>query len=159
MKQYAVVRYGLGRNSTLSLVRRVQSGGADTDLCFAIEDERRLTKVQGETCIPVGTYELKLRTEGGMHAEYSEKYGDRHKGMLWLQNVEGFEFVYIHIGNYENQTKGCILPGMVPAIYPDGEFWVGRSADAYWMLYEEIAPALIAGEKVVLHVTEMQPWA
>jgi hypothetical protein len=158
MKGYQAVRYGLGRNTTLSFFNRIKDDVAEK-MCFALEDERRHTKVPGETCIPTGTYELKLRTEGGMHQRYLERYGDRHKGMLWLQNVENFQFVYIHIGNTDDDTQGCILPGKVPLIYPDGEFHVGRSGDAYWEIYEEIAPALIAGEKVVIHVTEIQPWA
>lgn len=159
MKQYRLVRYGLGRNTTLGFWTRIEDDDSETQLDFSLEDERRHTKVYGETCIPTGTYELKLRTEGGMHGDYLDKYGDRHKGMLWLQNVPDFEWVYIHILNYERQTKGCIGVGEVPMIYPDGEFWIGRSTPAYWRLYEEIAPLLIAGERVVVHVTEIQPWA
>lgn len=164
MKQYAVVRYGLGRNSTLGILRKIVSDGEDTDWCFTLEDERRLTKVPGETCIPVGTYPLKLRTDGMddpkmMNFDYRKRYGDWHKGMIELQNVPGFTSVYIHILNYEHQTKGCVGVGLVPSIHPDGEFWIGRSADAYKQVYEEIATALIAGEACVLHITEMQPWA
>jgi len=164
MKQYAVVRYGLGRNSTLGLFRRLIDGGDTVDMAFTLEDERRHTKVYGETCIPVGTYELKLRTDGMdnpemMNHDYRRKYGEWHKGMIELQNVPEFTSVYIHILNYETQTKGCVGVGEVPGIYPDGEFFIGRSEAAYKKVYEEIATALIAGEKCVLHVTEMQPWA
>ena len=155
---FEVARFGLGKNSTLSTFSAIEGAGR-RQMAFSIEDERRVTKVYGETCIPVGTYELKLRTHGGMHQDYLEKYGDRHKGMIWLQDVPEFEWIYIHILNYEYQTKGCIGPGEVPGIYPDGEFYVGRSTPAYWKIYDEIAPLLIAGEKVVLHVTEVQPWA
>jgi hypothetical protein len=158
MKTFQVARYGLGRNSTLGYFSRI-TNDAREEICFTLEDERRYTKVYGETCIPVGTYELRLRTEGDMHQDYRRRFGDRHKGMIWLQDVPDFTFVYIHILNYEYQTKGCIGVGEVPAIYPDGEFWVGRSESAYWRVYDEIVPALIAGEKVVLHVTEVQPWA
>lgn len=160
MRTYQVVRYGFGKDSTLGFWTRIVDGDA-TQLCFNVEDERRNTKVQGETCIPVGTYELRLRTEGGMHARYTERFGSRHKGMLELQNVENFEFVYVHIGNDDDDTRGCLLPGMVPGFNPDKpmEFVVGRSTEAYWMLYEEIVPLLIAGERVVLQVTEIQPWA
>jgi len=162
VRQYAVVRYGLGRNSTLGLFQRVEPDEAQ--LCFGLEDERRHTKVYGETCIPTGTYELRLRTDGMddedmFNGRYRKRFGDRHKGMIWLQNVPNFEWVYIHILNYEHQTKGCIGVGEVPGIYPDGEFFVGRSEPAYWKVYEDIVPALISGERVLLHVTEIQPWA
>lgn len=164
MRQYRVVRYGLGRNTTLGFWTRIEEDDSETQLDFSLEDERRHTKVYGETCIPTGSYELKLFTdhmddEEWMNGRYRKKYGDRHKGMLHLQNVPEFTSVYIHILNYEHQTKGCIGVGEVPAIYPDGEFWIGRSTPAYWRLYEEIAPLLIAGERVVVHVTEIQPWA
>ena len=164
MKQYTTVRYGMGRNSTLGLFNRVEEEGPDSVMGFTLEDERRHTKVPGETCIGVGTYELLLRTDGMdspelMNGRYRNKWGDRHKGMIHLQNVPNFTWVYIHILNYEHQTQGCIGVGEVPGIYPDGEFFIGRSTPTYWKVYEEIAPALIAGERVVLHVTEMQPWA
>lgn len=159
MKQYTLVRYGMGRNSTLGFLSRIEEDGTATQVCFTLEDERRRTKVPGETCIPTGTYELQLRTDGGMHVDYSRRFGDRHKGMLWLQNVENFEWVYIHILNYEDQTEGCVGVGMAPGVFPDGEFWIGRSKDAYWEVYEDMVPSLIAGEKVVLHITEIQPWA
>ena len=159
MRTYRVVRYGLGRNTTLGFWTRVEDDDNETQLDFSLEDERRHTKDYGETCIPAGTYELKLRTEGGMHQRYSERFGARHKGMIWLQNVPDFQYVYVHIGNTDDDTKGCILPGEVPGIYPDGEFYVGRSTPAYWRLYEEIVPLLIAGERVVLNITEIQPWA
>ena len=163
MKQYSVVRYGMGRNSTLGILTRLH-GGDEEELCFTLEDERRTTKVQGETCIPVGSYELKLRTDGmdnmnTMNGRYRNRFGSRHKGMIWLQEVPDFTWVYIHIGNDEDETEGCILTGKIPQISLDGEFSVGNSTEAYWKVYEEIAPALIAGEKVILHVTEMQPWA
>lgn len=158
MKAYRLVRFGLGRNSTLGYLARLED---DTEerLCFTLEDERRETKVPGETCIPVGTYEVVLYKAGRKHEHYARKFGARHKGMLLLKDVKGFEGIEIHPGNYETDTDGCILPGTVPAIYPDGEFYVGRSTDAYWLIYEEIVPALVSGEKVVLHITEIQPWA
>lgn len=162
MRTYQVTRYGFGRNSTLGFWERINGAPLLNDfLCWNLEDERRNTKVQGETCIPVGTYELKLRTEGSLHAKYSERFGARHKGMLHLQNVENFEWIYVHIGNEEDDTDGCLLPGMHPAFDDDEplEFAVAASTEAYWMLYEEIVPLLIAGQKVVVHITEMQPWA
>lgn len=164
MKTFRVVRYGMGQNSTLGFFTRVSESGGEEKICFTLEDERRNTKVYGETCIPTGTYELGLFTEhmddeAWMNGRYRKKYGDRHKGMIHLLNVPNFEQVYVHILNYEHQTKGCVGVGDVPGIYPDGEFYIGRSTDAYWKVYDEIVPPLIAGERVVLHVTEIQPWA
>jgi len=69
---------------------------------FTLEDTYHAIKVPGETRIPAGKYDIKLRTEGGLHNKYKAKFGSMHKGMLWLQNVPGFEWVYIHIGNDAN---------------------------------------------------------
>jgi len=145
------VRYGFGRNTTLS---KIVAGDLEM---FALEDERRITKVPGETCIPMGRYEILLRAEGGMDERYAKSFPEMHRGMLWLQNVPDFSFVYYHIGNYENQTDGCPLVGLVPQIYPDGEFSVGRSRDAYVPFYHEVIEAFDAGEDVFTTITEVQP--
>jgi len=39
-------------------------------LCYTLEDEHRALKVKGETRIPEGKYEIKLRKEGGFHSRY-----------------------------------------------------------------------------------------
>jgi len=143
-------RFGYGKDSTLG--RLFVDGEFE---CFTLEDERREVKVYGETCIPTGTFEILLRKEGGKHKDYLDLFPELHKGMLWLQDVPDFEWVYIHIGNYESQTLGCPLVGNVPAILPDGEFQVLRSSDAYKALYRKLVGRLEAGERVVLHIREV----
>lgn len=81
------------------------------DVVATLEDAWREEKIYGETAIPAGTYELKLRNEGGMTARYYKRYPDMHRGMIWLQDVPNFTFVYIHVGNYPKDTYGCILVG------------------------------------------------
>ncbi len=109
--------------------------------CFTLEDEARAVKVQNETRIPAGLYQIRLRIEGGMHEKYRSKFDD-HVGMLWLQSVPGFEWVYIHIGNDDDDTSGCILVG-------DGatsSFELVQSVQAYRRLYRAVSGALITGE-------------
>ncbi len=145
-----VERYGFGLDSTLG---KIHLSGDDPWTCFTCEDERREVKVQGETCVPPGTYEVKLRTDSAKFKKYYSRF-DFHQGMLWLQDVPGFTFVYIHIVNKESHTEGCILPGVVPQVMPDGEFQVARSEVAYVALYKRAIAALDSGERVVVHVTE-----
>ncbi|KKK90217.1 hypothetical protein LCGC14_2725280, partial [marine sediment metagenome] len=38
-------------------------------------------------------------------------FSDIHEGMIWLQNVPGFKYIYIHCGNDDDDTDGCILVG------------------------------------------------
>ena len=72
---------------------------------FTLEDEIRDVKVKGETAIPLGEYEIKLRTVGGFHTKYTSKYGAAfHKGMLELQNVPNFQYILIHTGNTDSHT-------------------------------------------------------
>lgn len=107
--------------------------------CYTLEDERRAVKVKGETRIPAGRYKLALRQEGKMHPKYAARF-PFHQGMLWLLNVPGFEYVYIHIGNDDDDTEGCILVGLS---VKDG--YLAASEAAYKKLYPLLADAIQTG--------------
>jgi hypothetical protein len=158
MRTFELSRFGFGRDSTIGILSEVINDKRKR-IAFTIEDERRLTKVYGETCIPQGTYELELQSSGELHRRYSDRYGARHKGMIHIKAVPGFVGIMFHPGNTDDDTKGCILPGTVPVITQDGEFKVADSQPAYWKFYDDVAASLFSGEKCILHVTEVQPWA
>ena len=124
-------------------------------LCYTLEDEYRETKVMSETRIPAGTYKITLRKVGGFHGRYEKKYGEMHKGMLWVRDVPGFEYILIHTGNTDEHTAGCLLVGdsqQNNAIKTDG--FVGSSTQAYKRIYPPIAAALEAGEEVTITYTD-----
>ena len=98
-----VLRFSSQEDSTSGLLFEIGDLGRKF-LCYTLEDERRALKVKGETRVPAGTYKIKLRKEGGFHSRYSKKYGSMHKGMLWLQDVPGFEWILIHTGNTDEHT-------------------------------------------------------
>jgi hypothetical protein len=128
-------------------------GGLSIDgrfCCFTLEDEGREVKVPGETRIPAGTYDIKLRAEGKLHAKYVAKFPAEHRGVLWLQDVPGFEWVYIHVGNTDDDTLGCILVG--DAALSHGE--LGQSVQAYRRLYGQVANAILAGEPTSITVED-----
>jgi len=152
MVTYTLERYGFGADSTLGKLWRLTDAGREFE-CFTLEDEVREIKVAGETAIPRGTYELKLRTEGGMHEKYLRRHLEIHRGMLWLHNVPDFEWIYLHVGNTDDDTAGCPLVGRVPSTSSDGEFRVYESTAAYRELYPKLAEPIAAGERVVLEVT------
>ncbi len=99
-------------------------------LCFTLEDEFRIDKVPAETRIPAGTYAVRLRAAGGMHPKYKARFGDLHRGMLHLQDVPNFQWVYLHVGNTDDHTEGCILVGR-GVQSADGNMSVQASRDAY----------------------------
>lgn len=118
--------------------------------CYTLEDEKRNIKVHGETRIDDGTYEIKLRKEGGMHVAYLKKFGETfHLGMLELQSVKNFLYVYFHIGNDDDDTDGCILVGRT---VDHTKGFVGESEKAYRVLYAKVAEALLCGERVFVTI-------
>jgi hypothetical protein len=121
------------------------------DATYTLEDEKRTVKVWGETRIPAGSYVLKLRTVGGMHGKYAAKYA-WHKGMLWLQDVPGFDLVYIHVGNTTDDSAGCVLVGDTAAI----EGTVQRSVKAYERVYKAVLAAMDKGEEVRITITDIR---
>ncbi len=110
--------------------------------CFTCEDAFQEMKVPGKTRIPAGRYEIKLRNEGGMSGRYGRLFPQMHRGMLWLQDVPDFTYVYIHVGNTNDDTEGCILVGE-----DRSETWrkVCNSKLAYLRIYPQIAQAVELG--------------
>jgi len=150
-----LLRISSGEESTLGILYDRSDRGARKALAFTLEDEFRAVKVSRETRIPSGLYTVKLRLEGGLHAKYGRKYPEMHRGMLWLQDVPGFKWIYIHVGNKDDDTEGCILVGdtLQQNVTEDG--FVGASRTAYSRIYPPIARAIAGGEGVSLQITDM----
>jgi len=110
----------------------------DIEECWILEDQKQEgKKVYGETRIPAGVYKIELRTEGRLHDKYKKKFPSFHKGMLHIKNIPGFTYVYIHIGNTDDDTLGCPLTGKLASIQ-DGNIITERSTEAYEKLYKKV---------------------
>lgn len=80
---------------------------------FTIEDEYRAVKLKGETRIWAKRYKLAIREE---LTELTKKYladtrlpfFERH---IEIIGVSDFVGTYIHLGNHEGHTDGCVLIG------------------------------------------------
>lgn len=112
--------------------------------CFTLEDpDRRLesggTKVQNNTAIPRGIYEIAWN-----HSNHF------NKDMPQILNVPQFEGVRIHAGNSDKDTEGCILVGAVNASIDDD--WIGSSQVAVSRLYPKILAAWNAKEKITIEI-------
>jgi len=154
-----LIRFSSGKESTLGLLFRT---GADAKgvthefLCYTLEDEYRETKKMHETRIPAGKYRITLRKEGGFHAKTLAKYGAGfHKGMLWLRDVPGFEYILIHTGNDDTHSSGCILVGNSSEQNITKRGFIGASGDAYARIYPPIAAALEAGQDVSISIVDL----
>ncbi len=135
-------RISTGDESTLGIMHKVNEFDELREFrCFTMEDEPNEPKVPGHTRIPAGRYQIKLRDEGGMNLRYHKKF-DWHHGMLWLQDVPGFEWVYIHYGNYHGDTEGCILVGDGAQSNALEDGMVTSSIAAYTRLYDEIISSI-----------------
>ena len=122
--------------------------------CYTLEDQYQAVKVMHETCIPEGTYDIKLRTVGGFHEKYKKRYGNDHYGMLHLQDVPNFTYILIHAGNTDEHTSGCLIVGETQQdldISDDG--FIGHSGKAYLKLYNKVAKQLLQGKDVTIEYT------
>lgn len=146
-------RISSGDESTLGTLFDVSDASNPRFKCYVLEDQHNEPKIKGETRIPAGRYQIKLRNEGGMIKRYQKRFG-WHKGMLWLQDVPGFEWVYMHVGNKDDDTDGCLLlgDGQISNVTERG--MVTTSVAAYRRLYEEIVNALDGGEQVWISVED-----
>ena len=121
--------------------------------CFTLEDTKRIKKIDGETRIPDGLYSLELRNEGSLTKKYAERYGNMHRGMLWLKDIPNFDWIYIHTGNKRGHTEGCILVGDTLNNNQTGDGFIGKSRDAYQRIYPRIAKAIESGEPVTIRIS------
>ncbi len=121
-------------------------------LCYVLEDQFNEPKIPGETRIPTGRYQIKLRNEGGMIKRYKKRF-PWHKGMLWLQDVPGFNWVYMHVGNKDDDTDGCLLlgDGQISNVTERG--MVTTSVAAYRRIYEMIVDELTDTETGEVWIT------
>ena len=149
MIKLEVLRVSSESDSSSGLVFDITNGRKF--LCYSLEDEYRNDKVMHETRVPAGTYQIKLRKEGGFNARYTKKYGNFHKGMLHVQDVPGFEYILIHTGNTDEHTSGCLIVGDSQEnnqLIKNG--FIGKSVQAYKRIYTPIAESLENGEEVTI---------
>jgi len=140
-----VLRYNHDKESTSGLV------AVDGKFfCFSLEDQRQPgAKVMGETRIPEGTYIVGFQDQvTDMTTRYRAKYPwfDKH---LHVKDVPGFTGIYIHIGNTEKDTMGCLLLADKAVNDPNDYASTQESSTlAYQRLYALVSGALKKGEVV-----------
>ena len=109
-------------------------------------DELRRRKVSGATAIPAGTYTVRMDV---VSPKYSQREAYRSIGgrLPRLENVPGYEGVLIHIGNYPEDTEGCILVGRNKQVGA-----VIDSTKTFWELHAKLAAAAGDDDEITLEI-------
>ena len=100
--------------------------------CYTLEDVVRLEKVDGDTAIPYGEYDVVIT--------FSNRF---QRDMPLLIGVPNFSGIRIHSGNTTEDTSGCLLVGTGRDTTA-----ISNSRLAFDALYPKIRDALTRGEKV-----------
>ena len=147
-------RYSDNGDSTQGLLHLIDNNSLSF-LNYTLEDEFREVKVKGETCIPNGLYEVKQRK---VLSPMTERYRNKYDWFDWhleLQNVEGFQNIYIHIGNKDEDTDGCILVQDNANNNTVKDGFNGSSLPAFERLYNLVRSELNDGGKVFIRIRKI----
>lgn len=108
--------------------------------------EIKKIKVQDETAIPRGTYQITMKVQSPKYSQRNQY--DFCKGYLpRLLNVPCFEGVLMHIGNSAKDSSGCILVGKNNA-----KGMVLESTVTFKKLYSKLKDADDKGEKIMIEI-------
>lgn len=146
----------------LKLLRYSDNGKSTLGLMFidgifsayCLEDQYQDKKVSGETRIPAGTYKVDFRK---VESEKTLKYRKQFNWFAWhlmLQDVPGFKYVYIHKGNKESHTDGCILVADTTNNNKYEPGFIGKSTQAFERIYKKISDELIKNSGVNIKIID-----
>jgi hypothetical protein len=147
---FILQRFSDNGKSTLGLLfKKNNEGNRLIFQSYTLEDEYRDKKVHGETRITAGFYELVLQMN---ETELTKKYRAKYpwfKHHIMIKNVPGFTGVYIHIGNTDKDTDGCILLGDNADNNNLGFGSVSNSTQAFKRFYEMVHNHLLTGKAFI----------
>lgn len=151
---FLLQRFSDNRDSTLGLMLKKMTGYRTVFQGYTLEDEFRQSKVSKETRIPAGKYDLVIqKNDTPKTIQYRAKY-PWFKRHIMLNNVPGFTGIYIHIGNDDGDTDGCILMGDNADNNVLGPGSVSNSTACFRRFYESVYPALESGEKCTIEIKD-----
>ncbi len=154
---FILQRFSDNRDCTLGLLFKKITDGNGERLYFqayTLEDEYRAVKEMKETRIPSGFYELGLQL---IETEKTKAYRIKYpwfKNHIEITKVANFKGVYIHIGNHDDDTDGCVLLGDTANNNNVGVGEITTSTVAFKRFYDEVHEALEKGTKVFLEIRD-----
>ena len=152
---FILQRYSDNGTSTMGwLFKKTTPDDCPIFQAYTLEDESRDVKLAGETRIPSGFYELGLQKEDTpLTLKYRKKY-PWFKHHIEIKNVKGFTGVYIHIGNDDGDTAGCVLLGDNADNNRITYGVVSNSTQAFKRFYELVYPHLEKGKKAFVEIRD-----
>lgn len=149
-QEYILQRFSDNRTSTLGIMLR--STGMFQG--YTLEDEFRPSKIKGETRIPAGKYEIVIQSQDTpMTFRYRQKY-PWFINHLMLKDVPGFVGIYIHIGNTDDDTDGCILMGDNADNNVIGPGSISNSTACFKRFYEPLFEYIQSGKKAFIEIRD-----
>jgi hypothetical protein len=148
---------------TLTVLRYIDDGETTLGLIFlrnkffayTLEDTHRDEKIKEKTRIPAGIYNIGYSpvdpAQSRITRDYLRSYSPWFTKHLHLQNVPGFEGIYIHVGNSHDNTAGCLLiaDGVLAGTQ---QKTLQNSRNAYQRFYKIIASLLDSNEQVNIQI-------
>lgn len=146
-------RYSDNRDCTLGILLEKKPSGIFFH-CYTLEDEHRDVKLSGETRIPSGFYEIKInKIETPLTLRYRKKY-PWFKYHLEITGIKNFKSVYIHIGNKDEDTDGCIIVGDNADNNRIGYGSISNSTQAFCRLYQYMYDHLDSNGKCFIEIRD-----
>lgn len=123
--------------------------------CHVLEDEHRDIKVAAETRIPAGFYELKIRKEDTvLTIKHRSSYGAWFKYHIEVTGIKNFTGVYVHAGNSEKHTEGCLLLNDTANNNMIEVGDMSRSTQAVKRFYDKVYQYLDEGGKAFIEIMD-----
>jgi hypothetical protein len=152
--KFILQRFSDNRDSTLGILLKVTDTGKLFFQAYTLEDEFRQSKVTKETRIPAGKYDVVIQTQETLKTlSYRERYA-WFKNHLMLKDVPGFTGIYIHVGNKDEDTDGCILLGDNADNNQIGPGSISNSTASFMRFYKEVFDWLEGGNKVTIEIRD-----
>lgn len=148
---------------TLTVLRYIDDGETTLGLIFlrnkffayTLEDTHRDEKIRGKTRISAGVYTIGYSpvdpAQSRITRDYLRDFQPWFTRHLHLKNVPEFEGIYIHVGNFHENTDGCLLiaDGVMAGTSRKS---LQSSRNAYRRFYKIIAALLDSNEQVNIQI-------
>jgi hypothetical protein len=121
---------------------------------FVIEDVFRAKKLKAETRIPAGTYKLGInKSDTPLTIKHRTSYGSWFKYHIQLLEVPNYQGVYVHAGNDDSHTEGCLLLNYA-FDYTASDKPGSKSVIAVEAFYKLVYPLLEAGTACYIEIRD-----